>query len=184
MIVVSEYSGYDEWVCSDCGQQISPELVQRLKAGEIDNFVCQSCGVEFFKQLKLETPLPLIEDADEIASQPEGSKFEYPVLVCMECDYLLSPELVQRLVDDGDKVVCQGCGSECFTELLAPQDESLSPPRVTLHEVGLALTVIGLFLFAIVVCVVYFSGGSLLSPFLFGSLFVPVFALVVYFCTD
>ena len=103
MIVVSEYSGYDEWVCSDCGQQISPELVQRLKAGEIDNFVCQSCGVEFFKQLKLETPLPLIEDADEIASQPEGSKFEYLVLVCMECDYLLSSELVQRLVDDGTK---------------------------------------------------------------------------------
>lgn len=173
-----------ELACPDCGQQISPELAQRLEAGEIDNVVCQSCGAEFFKQLKLETFPPFIDDADEMVSQTEGSKFEYPVLVCMECDYLLSPELVLRLVDHGDEVVCQGCGSECFAELSAPQDESLSPSRVTLHEVGLAFAIIGLFLLPVVAGVVYFSGGSLSSPFLFGSFFLPVLALVVYFCTD
>ena len=102
----------------------------------------------------------------------------------MECDCLLSPELVRRLVDHGDEVVCQGCGSECFAELSAQQDESLSPSRVTLHEVGLAFAIIGLFLLPVVAGVVYFSGGSLSSPFLFSSFFLPVLGLVVYFCTD
>lgn len=173
-----------KWACPDCGQQINPQLVERFKADEIDNVVCQSCGAEFFKQLKLET-LSLLKDyPDEVASQTGGSKFEYPVLVCMECDYLLSPELVRRLVDDGDEVVCQSCGSECFAELLPPQDGSLSSPRVTLHEVGLAFAIIGLFLLPVVAGVIYFSGASLSSPFLFSSFFLPVLGLVVYFCTD